>query len=1141
MKHCILSLAVLLAGLTASAAEPDRRGLDFFEAKIRPMLVTHCYECHSAGAAAKNKLEGGLLLDTRDGIRRGGESGPAVVPGQLDESLLISALKHEAFEMPPKGKLPDEIIAHFTKWIEMGAPDSRDGVAIRAASENDLTAGRQHWAFRPLSRPSPPSVEDSQWCLTPIDQFIRSRQETAGVEPNPLANARTLVRRAYFDLLGLPPSPEKIEEFVQDASNGLVATYEKLIDELLQSRHFGERWARHWLDITRFAESNGYAFDGDRPNAWHYRDFVIRALNSDMPYSQFVRLQIAGDLMTNVNVGTTAEATDAVDSIAATGFLVAGPYTTQQTQKERERSRYEQLDDIVNTLGTSLLGLTVGCSRCHDHKFDPLSQFDYYRMASCFAEVGFSDTAINMQPVVFQKEKTAHDAAHAVLVAKRTQDEQKRLPGRFEEWMAAGSWEVATPVAKLTFHAWHYLGPFTGTNYRPAYRKVFEPEEEVDLGRTYQDETLRWMVQPDWKDGIVHNTFSGNDTTHYVFRVIESAEDQIIRLNIGSGDAIKVWLNDREVLAHLVGREAAPDQEVVQVPIQKGRNTLLMKIVNDVGSSGFYFTGAALKQQELSTWYHIGPFTAKDYPAAFDESFPPELDTDLAKSWQDGKLEWHEQPVWHDGQVHNEKFTGNNCANYLLRVIESPRPQMLSLSLGSNGGIKLWVNGRETLANKTRREMAAASQEVVSIQLAAGRNELLMKIVNREETTGFYFLAGLGSTPAEMEQILASQSEKWTDEKKQKVIDWYKGFDSEWLLLNQVVVRSESQHPKPDLTEVFAARVRGETYQFGDDTFKVYHLRRGNADNKQDEAQPGFLKVLMRSTREEQRWLENSRDAEKPHPGRVALAEWLTDVDHGAGHLLARVMVNRLWQHHFGRGIVTTPSDFGAQGDQPTHPELLDWLASELISGDWKLKRIHKLIMTSGVYMQSGRVTASGHQHDPEVLLLWKRHARRLEAEIIRDALLEVSGTLDRTMFGPGTLDPKSMRRSVYFTVKRSQLIQMLQLFDAPDTMQGIGARQQSTVAPQALALLNSPGVREFATTFAARVRPDSEVSIEESIDRVYQVALARPATGTERSALKEFIQQQQSLRGGNAHAGDLAMRDFCHLVLCMNEFIYID
>ncbi|MCB9922176.1 MAG: PSD1 domain-containing protein [Planctomycetaceae bacterium] len=982
---------ILLSTSVLVGADSDRKGLDFFEAKIRPMLVTHCYECHSVGAAAKKNLKGGLLLDSRDGSRKGGESGPAVVPGNPKDSLLISALQHDSFKMPPKGKLPDEIIAHFVKWIEMGAPDTRDEVAVIASSEIDVEAGKKHWAFQPLSEVTPPAVEDQRWVRTPIDQFIRARQENEGITPNAIAKPRTLIRRAYFDLIGLPPQPEDVDRFVKEAEKDFAVAYHGLVDELLRNEHYGERWARHWLDITRFAESNGYAFDGDRPNAWHYRDFVIRALNSDMPYDEFVRLQIAGDLLTNIDVQTTAEARAAVETIAATGLLVAGPYTTQQTQKERERSRYEQLDDIVSTLGTSLLGLTVGCSRCHSHKFDPLPQFDYYRLAACFADVGFSDTGINSQPEAFRRSKEEYEAAHAPLVAARTAYEQEQFAARFQQWLVNLAQEVApTPAV---------VGP----------------------------------------------------------------------------------------------------------------------------------------------WHHVGPFSSSDFNAAFDEVFPPELDTDLDRSFEDGNLKWTEQPEWVDGESHNDKLKGTNCANYLFRVIQTEADQVLSLSLGSDDGIKLWVNGREVLSKKVGRNVAAAGQETVNIQLGTGRNELLMKIVNGGGATGFYFAGTPASAPEEISSLVAMSADARNDEQTKKLKEWFKGFDFEWLRLNQLVVRHETQNPKPDLTNVFAARVRGTSYQFGEDSYKVYHLRRGNADNKEDEAQPGFLRVLMRTDQHENQWLTDPADAGQSRPGRLGLAEWITDVEYGGGPLLARVIVNRLWHHHFGRGIVATPSDFGTRGEKPSHPELLDWLAGELIRGGWNLKPIHKLIMTSSVYMQAGEITESGKQRDPENLLLWRRESRRLEAEIIRDSLLAVSGTLDRTQFGKGTLDQRSNRRSIYFTVKRSQLIPILQLFDAPDTMQGIAAREESTVAPQALALLNSPIIRDLATKFATQVRPNSETSIEQAIDRTYQIALARPASDSERAAMADFIEQQRLSRGTDANAEVLAVRDFCHLILCMNEFVYID
>jgi len=376
------------------------------------------------------------------------------------------------------------------------------------------------------------------------------------------------------------------------------------------------------------------------------------------------------------------------------------------------------------------------------------------------------------------------------------------------------------------------------------------PESSVDLAATYLDGMLKWTPQPDWKDATIHNTLTGDNSANYLFRAIDSSDDQAVSLSLGRDDAIKVWLNGQPVLANLTAGGVAAGQDNVSVRLKKGRNELLMKIVNRGGPSGFYFSATPVQAGGLAgadNWNHVGPFASSGFDAAFDHVFPPELDTDLSKTFEDGKLKWTEQPIWKDGEAHNDKLTDSNCANYLLRIVESETPQVISLNLGSDDGIKLWVNGREVLSKKVGRNVAAAGQETATIQLAPGRNELLMKIVNGGGATGFYFAASTAATPADVAAILAVAADKRDDAQKQKLLDWYKGFDIDWLKLNQVVARDDTQIPKSELTNVFAARVNGTTYQFGEDTYKVYHLRRGNADNKQDQAAPGFLQVLMRT------------------------------------------------------------------------------------------------------------------------------------------------------------------------------------------------------------------------------------------------------------------------------------------------------
>jgi hypothetical protein len=958
------------------ATESDDAGIAFFETKIRPVLVERCYECHSADAEGADKLAGKLLLDTREGARRGGETGPAVVPEQIGESLLISAIRHEDFKMPPTGKLPPEVIADFTKWIEMGAPDPREGAALPFPDSTlDIEAGREFWSFQPLRETHVPQVQNETWARTDVDRYILARQEATGITPNQIADRHTLIRRTFYDLLGLPPTRAEVAAFADDTAPD---AYQRLLDRLLDSPHYGERWARHWLDLARFAESNGYAFDHDRPDAFHYRDFVIRALNDDMPYDEFLRLQIAGDLLRP----------DDFMGVAATGFLVAGPFTTQQSVKERERSRYEQLDDMLATLGTTTLGLTLGCTRCHDHKYDPIPSYDYYRMISTFSEVGNAAVGLDLDPENYKRAKALFDEAHAPIVEARTRYEQDQLPERLAEWIA----NLPAETVPLKTSDWHWIGPFKGDSFDNAFDQAFVPETTIDLAQDVGE--LRWKAESDWKDGVVYNTLrtiQGDNSANYLYRTIEVDTPMPWDVSLGFDDAIRVWLNGQLVRAHNVMGGASPDQDRLTLNLRAGRNTLLMKIVNGGGTSGFYFKTVA-----------VGP-------------------------------------------------------------------------------------------------------------------------------------------PENIREILDLAADQRSDEKKQEALNWFRPFDVEWGKLNNAVAAHDNHAPR-QYTNVFCAQNGGATYEFGDDTRKVYFLVRGNSNNKQGQAPPGFLQVLNSSPDGESRWtVDTASNPPRQLEPRVAMARWLTDTEYGAGHLLARVIVNRLWQHHFGRGIVSTPSDFGLQGERPTHPELLDYLAQELISNGWSLKAIHRLIMSSSVYMQSGHATAENRQTDPGNLLIWWRSARRLEAEVIRDALLAVSGRLDERMYGRGSLSQEDNRRSIYLTVKRSELIPILQLFDAPDAMQSIGERSTTTVSPQALAMLNSTFVRGLAERFAGRVRPDANTSLAVVVNAAYWTALSRAPTDDEREQMLRWITEQAASYGNDGPATETAVVDFCQLMLCLNEFVYVD
>jgi hypothetical protein len=967
------TLSCLLLAIPAFAEQLSPDDIKFFEAKIRPVLIQRCYKCHSGQAVKNNKLQAELLLDTRDGMLKGGESGPAIVPGDVESSLLVAAIRHDSIKMPPDSKLDAAIIADFVKWIEMGAPDPRDGESAELIrDEVDIEAGRTFWSFQSLSTAPPPEVQSSDWARTDIDRFILAELEAKGLKPSVEASPRTLVRRIYFDLWGLPPQPSDVESFLNDSSPD---AYERLIERLLAGEHYGERWARHWLDLARFAESNGYAFDKDRPAAYHFRDFVIKAFNQDMSFARFVQLQIAGDQLEPNNY--MAE--------AATGFLAAGPFTSQQTQKERERSRYEQLDDIVGTVGTSMLGLTIGCARCHDHKFDPLPTRDYYRFVACFSETGFQDFNYDPDSAGTKAAKATFDNAHKPFLDARVEFEKGQLPVRLAEWLSTKS----DPPPLETLGDWHVIGPFTAADFKTAYRRAFAPEKEIDLDKTYDQ--LTWVAHPDWQDGQVHNTLNGTNSANYLFRTIEVAKKSALEISLGRDDAIKVWLNGKSVLAKEVTGGAAADQDKVTLQLKAGRNDLLLKIVNASGPSGFYF---------------------------------------------------------------------------------STKPAM----------------------------------------------------------------------PKNIQVILDLTEDKRNEKQKQQLLKWYAPRDPDWIQLNQAEQEHLKKQPKPDITKVYAARRNGTTYNFGGDTRKVYFLARGDSNSKQGLATPGFLRVLTASEATDDRWLSaKSTDAKSTRPPRIALAHWLTDDKQGAGHLLARVIVNRLWQHHMGRGIVATPSDFGNQGAEATNPDLLDFLAAQLIRGGWKLKPIHQLILNSAVYRQSGASNSVAMKIDPENKLWWRRGGTRLEAEVIRDTLLSVSGSLDKKMFGSGSLDQTNPRRSIYLTVKRSNLIPMLQLFDAPDAIQSIGNRDVTTVPPQALSMMNSPLIRQLAEKFSKRIRAVPSTSPEQLVAAAYALTLSRPPTESERHTMTDFINGQAASYGGTERAMELAVVDFCQLMFCLNEFIFVD
>jgi len=762
-----LAIVSLICAAGVQAESATDAGADLFRQRIQPLLERNCYECHSANA---KKVKGDLLLDTREGLLKGGQTGPAVVPGDPAKSLLVRAVRHEDdLAMPPKKpKLADDAIADLVKWVQLGAPDPR-GQQAAAGGPYDLAKARQFWSFQPVRPVTPPPVKDTAWVRTDADRFVLAKIEGHGLRPAAEASKAELIRRVTFDLTGLPPTPGEIDAFLADSSPD---AYEKLVDRLLASPHFGERQAQHWLDVVRYAESEGFEYDRHLSDAWRYRDYVVNAFNADKPYDQFVREQIAGDEIKP----------DDPECQTAAIFHRLGPVRRNSGNPEIALSRNEVLTERTDVIGAAFLGLTVGCARCHDHKLDPISQKDYYRL---------------------------------------------------EAYMAA--------------------------------------TQEHDI-------------------------------------------------SLAPPEAMKAWEE----------KTKAVNDQVKQLRKEASR-------------------AEGARRQEL-----------KQQAEDLEDSLPP-------------------------------------------------RPPTI-----------------------------------------------------------------------------------------------------------------------PGICDDAAQRT------------EVHVLRRGDWDHKADAVAPRPPSVLVSDDYPE-------LPADKASP-RIELARWITDP---RNPLTARVIVNRLWQSHFGTGLVKTPNDFGSHGDRPSHPELLDWLATQLVQNGWHLKPIHRLILLSSAYRQSSRSPSAeaASKSDPDNRLLWHFNRRRLSAEEIRDAMLAASGKLNPQIGGPSVMVPvdpemthllykpsqwqvaadaaQHCRRSIYLIAKRNLRLPFMETFDQPAMLTSCGRRESSTHAPQALEMLNGTLSNDLAAAFAERLQSESPGDPDAMVTLAFRLAAGRPPTTPERTIALAFLKEERT-------------KEFALAVFNLNAFLYV-
>jgi mono/diheme cytochrome c family protein len=929
MRRAIGIGLLILAPWCASAqtAPQPALGLDVFDAQVRPLLTGKCLSCH-----AGEKAKGGLDLTRRASALAGGDGGEAVVPGKPADSLLFE--KVAAGEMPPKDPLTPDQVAAFRTWIEAGAPYASEPLAARRA-------GPDWWSLRKVVRPAVPKVADpARWCRTPVDAFVLAKLNEHGLAPAPNADRAALVRRVSFDLTGLPPTPEEVSGFVDDAKPD---AYERMVDRLLDSPRYGERWGRHWLDVVRFGESHGYETNSLRPNAWPYRDYVIRAFNRDTPLPRFMLEQLAGDTLADGDWLTQA----------ATGFLVGGTHDTvgNQTIEGQLQQRADDLDDMITATATTFLGLTVNCARCHDHKFDPISQRDYYGLQAVLAGVQHSDRAV---PVADESRKRA-----AVRIAAELALVERRL-------------DAIEPLARPDLDV-------------PG-RAMVNPQRNVE------------RFPPVSARGVRITILATNGT-------IEPCIDEI--------EVLAADDSARNVALASAGGKASASSEYPNAAIHK------IAHLNDglVGNSNSWISRAASRGWAQVEWPKA---TAID------------------------------RVVW--GRDREGKFQDRLATEYYLEVqTEAGRWS----DVASSADRPAFRAGRDPQPPGTSKEV--------------------------EERTA----------------LLKRQQE----------------------LRDQLATMGPTQ-------PVYA----GTFMQPGPTNL----LRRGDPMQKGDPVAPSALAAVAPP-------LTIAADAPEAERRR-ALALWLGDP---ANPLPARVMVNRVWHYHFGRGLVATPSDFGFNGGLPSHPELLDWLAAEYIGNGFHLKPLHRLIVRSAAYRQASRPDAKKLTVDRENRWLWRMTPRRLEAEAIRDAVLAAGGRLDRRMGGPGysiwekntnyvvvfkpktELGPEESRRMVYQFKPRSQQDPTFGAFDCPDAALVAPRRNVSTTALQALNLLNSRFLIDQARFFADRLKADAGDDPSRQAERGFLLAFGRAPTNAEHAAAVSLVREHGAAT-------------FCRALYNANEFIYV-
>ena len=1086
MRFCAVLLATGLTALTAQADE----GADLFEKQIRPLFKRSCYSCHSASGKI---AMGGLQLDSLEALEKGGGRGAAIVAGKPAESLLLKAVRHEdeALQMPPGAKLSDAEIAALAKWVELGAPW---GAEVSENGEGSST----WWSFVPPAQPAIPDVTNEQWVRSPIDAFVLAKLEEKGLEPAPAADKRTLIRRATFDLIGMPPTPEEVQTFLADESP---EAFEKVIDRLLMSPRYGERWGRHWLDVARYADSNGLDENLVYKNAFRYRDYVIAAFNKDKPYDQFVHEQLAGDLLPRTDdLDTTFE------RWTATGFLSLG--AKMLAEDDPVKMQMDIVDEQIDTTARAFMGLTMGCARCHDHKFDPIPTADYYAMAGIFKS---SHTMDNFNVVA---------KWHEYVIAPKEQREE--LAAHLDRIEAKG--EAMGEISKTENHrlvtaAWERTGDYLmaaddALRYRDMKLEPKMPSADAVLRKAPSFD--RSNVDKELKKGEtnVDKDAEGPFFAEYDIEVDVAGEYQLDFLEqekgAGTADVLINGVVEDFGAPPVTNRAASPDAGGWTASgvyaLQAGKNTIRLE-----HKSRFpYFEALLVSKSNLAD--------------------PPRTTAQVAR-------QYGVNPGFLEQWVERLNRSKGAPASILFAWHAFKDGQPLSgwtFPAAATFGKKL-PKKREKLAQRYQQLFSEAAAEWRKLHpessLDYTKNE---RYKDGSEDPGL--------PDAGLEEFRKLLYEKFGPFRPPPDAKQYYPEQAQQTLARLEDEREALEKSTPEYPQAMGVR---EGEQIADIPIHV----RGSHWTLGEVVPRRFLTAIAG---DDQPVIPDGQS------GRLQLAKWLTDPDHP---LTARVMANRLWRWHFGQGIVSSTDNFGRLGQKPTNQPLLDWLALRFIDEGWSIKSMHRLIMLSNAYRMSSDYNEKAAEIDPENELLWRMSRRRLEAEAMRDAILSISQGLDKSMGGSimefedrqyvantsarGGIDYDRNLRAVYLPVVRSSMYDVFRAFDFADPSTSNGDRNKTVVAPQALFMMNGSVVLEHTRRMADSLLAREDLNDSGRVRLAYERALTRPPSPQEIDRAQSFVAQVEKALEDRVPDMDerraRAWQSFCKALIGSNEFLYLN